>query len=319
MTLIITDIQRAADLLSKGEPVAIPTETVYGLAANIYDEAAIKKIFEIKGRPDYNPLIVHIGRMEQLEELVTMLPSAALKLADAFWPGPLTLLLPKKHTVPDLVTAGKQTVAIRLPNHPLTLALLQLLPFPLAAPSANPFGSISPTQAVHVKKYFEGQLQLVLEGGNCTAGIESTIVGFDSDQPVIYRQGSVSIESIEAVVGKVHLKTTAEKAPESPGMLLKHYAPQTPALLTRNINELIDTNAGKKIGVLVFKNAVMHPAVMHQEILSTDGNFQEAAANLYTALHRLDQSGADIIIAERLPDINLGRSINDRLERATYR
>ncbi|MFT7083553.1 MAG: L-threonylcarbamoyladenylate synthase, partial [Nonlabens sp.] len=184
MTLVSKDILKAAEILSREELVAIPTETVYGLAGNIYSDTAIKKIFDLKKRPFFNPLIVHIHSVDQIMELATHFPEKAQLLAKAFWPGSLTLILKKQPTVPELITAGNDTVGIRIPQHELTLELLRNLPFPLAAPSANPFTYISPTTAQHVKSYFDGELEMILDGGDCENGIESTIVGFENGEPV---------------------------------------------------------------------------------------------------------------------------------------
>jgi len=227
MTIVSKDISKAVQILNNHDVVAIPTETVYGLAGNIYSEKALRKIFEIKQRPLFNPLIVHVHSLEKVEELVLDFPEKAKKLAKAFWPGPLTLVLKKKAIIPDLITAGKDTVAIRIPNHPVTLSLLKELPFPLAAPSANPFGCISPTKASHVEGYFKSSLSMVLEGGDCKKGIESTIIGFENNEPVLYRLGSISIEEISHVVGALKIKNKKEIAPEAPGMLERHYAPKT--------------------------------------------------------------------------------------------
>ena len=227
MTFISNDIAKAIEILNNEDVIAIPTETVYGLAGNIYSEKAIRKIFEVKQRPLFNPLIVHIHSTDQLEELVTDIPYNAKILAEKFWPGALTLLLKKKPSVPDLITAGKDTVAVRIPNHPITLQLLKELSFPLAAPSANPFNRISPTSAVHVERYFKHKIKMVLEGGACVNGIESTIIGFENNEPVLYRLGSIALEDIEAVIGSVRVHNKSENAPNAPGMLLKHYAPKT--------------------------------------------------------------------------------------------
>jgi len=178
MTQISSDISKAIELLNKEDVVAIPTETVYGLAGNIYSEKAIRKIFEVKQRPLFNPLIVHISSIDQLEKVAREFPVKAQKLAEAFWPGSLTLILPKRSNIPEIVTGGKDTVGVRIPNHPVTLSLLKQISFPLAAPSANPFNRISPTSSDHVKAYFENTLPMVLEGGECKNGIESTIIGF---------------------------------------------------------------------------------------------------------------------------------------------
>ena len=186
MSIISKDIQKAIALLENEELVAIPTETVYGLAGNIFSEKAIKSIFDTKKRPFFNPLIVHISSVDELETIVSEVPEKARILANTFWPGSLTLVLKKQKYIPDLITGGKDTVAVRVPNHPVTLELLELLSFPLAAPSANPFNQISPTKPAHVERYFKNELKMVLDGGACTNGIESTIIGFENGEPIIY-------------------------------------------------------------------------------------------------------------------------------------
>lgn len=317
MIEISTDLIRAKKILESNELVAIPTETVYGLAGNIYNEQSIKKIFETKKRPFFNPLIVHIHDKSVLEEIVSEIPEKAEILASTFWPGSLTLVLKKNSKISDLITAGKDTVAVRVPNHPMTLALLKSLNFPLAAPSANPFGSISPTTALHVADYFPATLSMVLDGGNCENGIESTIIGFENNDPVLYRLGSISIEEIENVVGKIRVKTTTEKTPQAPGMLSRHYAPATRTILVDKVSSALDLHINKKIGVLLFQNPVLHPYILSTEILSNTGDLKEAMSNLYAAMHRLDKQNLDLIIAEKLPANHLGNSINDRLQRAT--
>ena len=247
----------------------------------------------------------------------TYFPEKARLLASEFWPGSLTLVLPKKYRVPHLITAGKDTVAVRIPDHPLTLKLLRSLDFPLAAPSANPFGSISPTRPEHVAQYFEGKLKMVLDGGPCKHGIESTIVGFDGDQPIIYRLGSISVEDIEAVVGALPLRHKEENAPEAPGMLSRHYAPETPTFLVEDIPAFVARYPDKRIGLLCFKDTFQGPNIIHIEQLSRDGEVAQAMAALYAAMHRLDTYNLDMIVAQRFPDTHLGRSINDRLQRAT--
>ncbi|MBU3715280.1 MAG: threonylcarbamoyl-AMP synthase, partial [Ferruginibacter sp.] len=199
--MITTNIELATEYLRKGEVIGFPTETVYGLAGNIFNTRAIGKIFSIKKRPSYNPLIVHIGNIDFLNEIVQEVPEKAKLLSEKFWPGPITLLLKKKDIVPKTVTAGKDTVAVRIPNHALALELLNQLDFPLAAPSANPFKSISPTRAIHVENYFKEKVPLILDGGACKKGIESTIVGFEKGDAVLYRLGSVSAEAIEQTIG----------------------------------------------------------------------------------------------------------------------
>jgi L-threonylcarbamoyladenylate synthase len=252
-----------------------------------------------------------------LENLTIEFPEKAKKLANQFWPGPLTLILKKHPNVPDLITAGNDTVAVRIPNHALTLALLSKLDYPLAAPSANPFGSISPTNALHVADYFVGQLPMVLEGGQCQNGIESTIVGFENGEPVLYRLGAISQEDIEQVVGKLPLKNKKENAPEAPGMLSRHYAPSTTTYIFSDLDESLAQHTGKKIGVLAFQQAYHNPAIAHLELLSISGSLIESAAKLYAALHTLDKLQLDVLLVEKFPDSELGKSINDRLERAT--
>ncbi|MDP3313102.1 L-threonylcarbamoyladenylate synthase [Lutibacter sp.] len=317
MTLITSDIEVVKQELINGGIVPIPTETVYGLAGNIYSDAALSKIFELKNRPFFNPLIVHIKSIHELQKIASEIPEKALKLASAFWPGPLTLILKKQPEISDIVTAGKDTVAVRVPNHKVALALLENLDFPVAAPSANPFGSISPTSATHVFEYFKGKIPYILEGGNCKKGVESTIIGFVNNEPILYRHGSISIEEIEKIVGKVTLLTLKEDAPDAPGMLAKHYAPNTPIFLTSNLKELIKLHQGKKIGLLLFKAKMEDNNIAVQEILAPNGNLEVATSNLYAALHKLDKCNLDVIIAEIFPAVGLGNTINDRLERAT--
>jgi L-threonylcarbamoyladenylate synthase len=317
MTIVSSDISKAIELLNNEDVVAIPTETVYGLAGNIYSEKAIRKIFQVKQRPYFNPLIVHIDSIEKIEEIASEFPEQAKMLAAAFWPGALTLVLKKKDHIPDLITAGQKTVALRVPNHPVTLSLLQKLSFPLAAPSANPFGSISPTNSTHVSNYFKNTIPMVLEGGACENGIESTIIGFENSEAVLYRLGSISIEEIETVIGKLKLKNKKEIEPKAPGMLARHYAPKTRTYQVKDVEKFIKDYTDKKIGVLTFSNGVNSLNGIHIEVLSKKGDLKEAASNLYSALHRLDTLNLDMIVAELFPNIGLGKSINDRLERAT--
>lgn len=294
----------------------MPTETVYGLAGNANSEIAIKKIFELKKRPFYNPLIIHIKSASLLDTIAVAIPELAHILAENFWPGPLTLVLKKQPHILDLITAGKETVAIRVPNHPMALALLEQLEFPLAAPSANPFGRISPTTAAHVFDYFENQLDCILDGGASERGLESTIIGFENNQPVLYRHGSISLEAIEKVVGKLKIITTDDAKPNAPGMLSRHYAPVTTTYISDNIPELLKSFQGKKIGLVLFKEIIQNQKVTIQEVLSEKGDLEEAGKNLYAALHRLDNCDLDIIIAEKFTDKYLGKTLNDRLQRA---
>lgn len=316
--MITTDINKAIQQLNRNELVAIPTETVYGLAANAFNSIAVEKIFKLKQRPFYNPLIVHVQSINELETIACDIPSSALKLATSFWPGPLTLVLKKQEHIPNIVTAGKDTVAIRMPNHPMALSLLSQLEFPLAAPSANPFGSISPTNAEHVLNYFGDSLEVILDGGECEMGIESTIIGFEENQPILYRLGTITLKEIEDVVGVIKMKTTNDVNPEAPGMILRHYAPKTKTLLTDNVLESISLHRNLSIGIIMFTGEFSELNVDQLEILSPKGNLTEAAKKLYASMHRLDQCNLDLIIMERFPDEGLGKTINDKLLRATY-
>jgi L-threonylcarbamoyladenylate synthase len=313
-----TDIENAALLLRQGELVAIPTETVYGLAANALNEEAVIKIFEAKKRPHFDPLIVHIPGIEYLEQYASYIPATAMKLAKAFWPGPLTLILPKKEIIPDLVTSGQETVGLRVPRHTLTLSLLKKLDFPLAAPSANPFGYISPTSASHVAKQLGDNISYILEGGSSEVGIESTIVGFDHDNPVVYRLGGISMEDIKSITGDIEIQLNASSNPAAPGQLLSHYAPQK-KLYVGDIDTLIQKFAKKSVAVISFTKSFKHPAIMHCWVLSENGSLNEAAKNLFKALREADEMDIDIILTEIFPEKGLGMAINDRLRRASFR
>lgn len=315
--MISNNVDYAEYLLRKGELVAIPTETVYGLAANAFDEAAVNKIFETKKRPHFNPLIVHLKSGKDLSKVARNIPVQAKILAEAFWPGPLTLVLEKKPIIPDLVTGGKNTVAVRVPNHPLTLRLLKQLNFPLVAPSANPFGKISPTCAQHVADYFESEIGMVLDGGVCEKGIESTIVGFEDDQAIVYRLGALSIESIESIIGKVSVKNHESKeAPIAPGMLLTHYAPKTKLVVCENPEQIMREYKNQKIGVLLTKSKLNNENIVIEKICENE-DYEAAAKNLYSSLHKLDQMGLEVILAEKCNPIGLGKAVNDRLFRAS--
>ncbi len=313
--MIGKDIKSAIKYLEAGDLVAIPTETVYGLAANALNENAVTKIFKVKNRPTFDPLIVHTDNIEKIQNFVTEISPEATLLAQHFWAGALTLLLPKKTIIPDLVTSGSPLVAIRIPNHPLTLALLKNLAFPLAAPSANPFGYISPTTAQHVAMQLGDKIPYILDGGECALGLESTIVGFENGIPTIYRKGGISVEAIEKIIGKVQVKTFSTSNPQAPGMLKSHYAPGIPLILGE-IEKLIPKFENNKIGILSFQKYFSQIPKNQQINLSPSGNLEEAAKNLFAAMRQLDQMNLDIILTELLPEKELGRAINDRLRRA---
>lgn len=310
MAAIGTDMDKALSLLQHDELVAIPTETVYGLAGNALSIAAVAKIFSVKERPQFDPLIVHVPDLEKAKEYVVEIPEAAKKLADKFWPGPLTLLLKKKSIIPDLVTAGLDTVGVRCPDHDLTRQLLKQLPFPLAAPSANPFGYVSPTKPEHVNEQLGDKIQYILDGGACPVGIESTIIGFENDTPVVYRLGGLSLEDIEKTIGPVTLMTHSTSNPKAPGQLQSHYAPRKKVILG-SIEALLKTY--NNAGVLSFQKDFK---VSNQIILSPSGKPEEAAQNLFGALRAFDKMKVDVVLTELVPDQGLGRAINDRLRRA---
>ncbi len=317
MTRIGTDLQYAKELLQKNELVAIPTETVYGLAANGLNADAVLKIYEAKNRPSFNPLILHTDSIANAKKLVSYFSPLATRLAESFMPGPLTLVLPKAAIVPDIVTAGLDTVGIRIPRHPLTLQLLSMLDFPLAAPSANPSGYVSATTPAHVAAQLGNQLTYILDGGICEIGIESTIVKVEDDSLTILRQGGIAMETIAQVAGKnIRLHQPASGAkPESPGMLLTHYAPKTP-MVVGSIAENAKKYVGKKTGVLWFQTPNVKVEAEREMVLSPSGNLHEAARNLFSYLRLMDAAELEIILAEPAPDTGLGVAINDRLCRA---
>jgi L-threonylcarbamoyladenylate synthase len=318
-TIIGTDVGLAATLLKDGRLVGIPTETVYGLAANALMPPAVLDIFRVKGRPAFDPLIVHVGEKESLGRYAVRIPDEAMALADRFWPGPLTLVLPKAACIPDEVSSGLDTVGLRMPDHPLTLALLRQTGFPLAAPSANPFGYISPTSAMHVYDQLQGKIPYILDGGPCRVGVESTIVGFEEDVPVIYRLGGLTVEDIRSVAPSAKVVLHASSDPRAPGMLKSHYAPRIPLFLG-DLESLLDQHKGKRIGVLAFNTPpVPCASIRSVQLLSSSSDMNEAASRLFGAMRLLDHSEVDVVLAEPVPDQGLGKAINDRLRRAAHR
>jgi L-threonylcarbamoyladenylate synthase len=314
MAEIGTNITKAKMLLDAGELVAIPTETVYGLACNALDARAAARIFAVKNRPEFDPLIIHVPHLNEISSYVTAIPAKARLLAEKFWPGPLTLVLRKKTLIPDLVSAGLDTVGVRCPDHAMTRRLLESLSYPLAAPSANPFGYVSPTTATHVNDQLGDRIHYILDGGASSIGLESTIVGFEGDvAPVIYRLGGLSLESIQDVIGNVTLMPHSSSNPRSPGQLKNHYSPLK-RMITGDMASLISEHDGQRVGILSFKNDYN---AANQIILSVNGSLEEAARNLFAALRQFDQMDIDIILAESVPATGLGLAINDRLRRAS--
>lgn len=311
-----TDIDRAKSELEAGKLVAIPTETVYGLAGNAFDPQAIASVFKVKNRPSFDPLIVHTCSLERVRSLALGIPEMAVALAERFWPGPITLLLEKRAVIPDLVTSGMNTVALRIPKQPLTLQLLERLDFPLVAPSANPFGYISPTTATHVNDQLGSSIDYILDGGPCDIGVESTIVGFENNEPVIYRLGGTSREQIEQVMGKVKVMPHSSSNPKAPGMLKSHYAPRVRIVLGDISTMLSQVEDKGKTGVISFRSSFEDVPQGHQRMLAPDGRLDTAAKNLFSALREMDTKPIDLILAELVPDHGLGLAINDRLKRA---
>lgn len=312
--MIGKDLQKAKALLESGALVAIPTETVYGLAGNALDENAVTQIFKVKNRPSFDPLIIHTSSFERIHTYAESNAQAEL-LAKECMPGPLTLLLPKKETISDMVTAGSSRVAIRIPRHPLCSELLYSLDFPVAAPSANPFGYISPTNAQHVADQLGDKISYILDGGPCEVGLESTIVGFENGLATVYRKGGVPVETIKEIAGDVQVKAHSTSNPSAPGMLKSHYAPRVPVKLGFDIS-LLKKYPVEKIGTIRFKSPIDGIPEENQLILSKSGDYAEAARNLFAGMRSLDQLDLEIILAELLPEEDLGLAINDRLRRA---
>ena len=314
MTKIGVDIDHAVSLLKSDSLVGMPTETVYGLAGNALSEAAILNIYKTKNRPKFDPLIAHIHTIDNLDGLVESIPEIALKLAEHFWPGPLTLLLDKSERIPDLLTSGLPRVAVRIPNHPLALSLLKQIDFPLAAPSANPFGYVSPTEVEHVNNQLGGKISYILNGGRCEVGLESTIVGFEEDRAVIQRLGGINIEEIEEIAGKVKIQVNNSSNLASPGMLKSHYSPGKKILLG-DVKENLKRTNNEKVGIISFDQHYDIPSE-NQFLLSPEGSLEEAARNIFQALRHMDNPNIEIILADYVSKEGLGLAINDRLSRA---
>ena len=311
------NIPYAIELLNSNKLVAIPTETVYGLAANAFNENAVLNIYKTKNRPQFNPLIIHSNRIERFEEWGLLIPADVKLLAQHFWPGPITFIIPANHKIPEIVTAGTGAVAIRVPNHPITLDLLAKLTFPLAAPSANPSGFISPTSALHVEQQLGNKIDYILDGGNCKVGVESTIISFLENEPKILRFGGLAIEGIEAVLNKKLATGSNNDKIVAPGMLSKHYAPVHPLQIVENLSESIQLFDKNRVGVISFSESFAEVPIAHQFVLSKTKDLNEAASNLFAAMRHVDELDLDIILSEKFPNIGLGYAINDRLKRAS--
>ena len=307
-------VARAAESLRAGQVVALPTETVYGLAGNALDPSAVARIFELKGRPAHNPLIVHVSSLSMARACVREWPGIADKVARAFWPGPLTLVLPRAKSISESVTASGDTVAVRWPSHPFMQAVIAACDFPLAAPSANPSNQVSPTSAEHVRKSFNGKLPLIVDGGQCQVGIESTVLDLTVSPPAVLRPGIVHAESLVAVTGTLAESASTTGKLKSPGMLLKHYSPRAKLVLARwaDEQEFQRHVTGPNVHVIAHTNIPLHHA--HVSVIPHDA--EAYARAIYAELHRCDEAGAEIILVEAVPATPPWQGIADRLQRA---
>lgn len=303
---------RAVELLRSGEPVALPTETVYGLAADATNPAAVAKIFEAKERPFFDPLIVHLPDLDWLPRVAHEVPELARKLMAKFWPGPFTIVLPRTAIIPDLVTSGLDTVALRMSAHPVFHEICAAFGGPLAAPSANRFGRISPTCAEDVRKELGGRIPLIVDGGPTAHGVESTIVAVGDGEIRVLRDGPITREQLAEFAPVTAAKSGVQ--PDAPGQLESHYAPRTPMRIS-NLKSQIP-NPPPRVGALAWRELPSGIAFSASEILSPSGDLREAAANLFAAMRRLDESGLDLILAEPVPEHGLGVAIMDRLRKA---
>lgn len=332
--LTCTQIVDAAKLIRTGEVVAFPTETVYGLGADALSNRAVEKIFEAKGRPSDNPLIVHIGSLEQLDQVVSQVSDDAKRLIEAFWPGPLTLILPKQDMVADLVTAGLATVGVRMPDHPVALALIQAAGVPIAAPSANLSGKPSPTVAAHVQGDLEGRIAAIVDGGATGVGVESTVIDMTVQPAMILRPGGITFEQLQAVLGIVEIDPSflvgAEVSPRSPGMKYTHYAPEGELWLVSGeqavVRQRMETmlkearQAGRKTGVLVTAESAAEWADSNcADVVLSCGSMDDlgsVARDLYAVLRQFDSMGVQFIVSPVFPRIGMGLAVMNRLEKA---
>lgn len=316
ITEISRDIFKAKELLSQGELVGIPTETVYGLAGNALNEDSLLKIYKTKNRPGFDPLIIHTDSFEKIKAYANEIPDMFEPLFNKFSPGPLTYVVEKKKSISDIATSGLKTMAVRVPNHDLTLDLLKILDFPIAAPSANLFGKISPTSPQHVYNQLNGKIPLILEGGNCNIGVESTIIRFNKDEIIVLRLGGTSIEELHDFLPNIKITYKSNHQIDAPGQLRSHYATKTP-LLFGNIEENIQHKNPDKTGIISLSKLFPEINNSNQRQLSVINDLNEAAKNLFKVMHELDTLNLEIILAEEFPEKGLGKAINDRLKRAS--
>ncbi|MDH5640086.1 MAG: L-threonylcarbamoyladenylate synthase [Nitrospira sp.] len=309
-------IRLAGAIIRLGGLVAFPTETVYGLGCDAMNPDAVAKVFDVKQRPRFDPLIVHLDDRSMLSTIVKSIPPAAQRLMEVFWPGPLTLILPKQPNVPDLVTAGLPTVAVRMPDHPVAQALIRESRTPIAAPSANPFGYVSPTTAQHVHAGLGDRLDLILDGGPCSIGVESTILSFAGPLPEIVRPGSLSLENIQAIIGPVVHAPSADKEGQAPGQSARHYATSTPVTILPAQGAWPAHQDHERVGLLAMSTPRHSTGRFRAvEVLAPSGDLREAAHRLFAALRRLDELCLDHLYIEPCQEEGLGLAIMDRLRR----
>lgn len=313
-------IERAAQVIRRGGLVAFPTETVYGLGANALDPDAVAGIFRAKGRPSDNPLIVHLAGPDELEVAAVDVPDQARRLGSAFWPGPLTLVLPASPRVPRITSGGLDTVAVRVPSHPVAVALIRASRTPIAAPSANRSGRPSPTQARHVRDDLEGRVDLILDGGPCAVGVESTVLDLTGSRPVILRPGGISRSSIEAVIGEVRtLEQEPGSAMRSPGTRYRHYAPRARMVLADplEVKGVVDQLVGEGRTVGAITTRTLAGGGPGLKVRAVPDDLAGYARELFTALRELDALGCEVIVAETVDEDGLGSAVMDRLRRAS--
>jgi L-threonylcarbamoyladenylate synthase len=311
------NIRLAASAIKSGGLVAFPTETVYGLGANGFDSIAVAKIFKAKNRPSFNPLILHLPSKSYLEKVTTCTNEKVMMLIENFLPGPLTLVLPKSNNVPEIVSAGNPTVGIRIPDNKIALDFISACEVPIAAPSANMFGMLSPTTAAHVADQLGERIDFIIDGGSCNVGVESTIIEFDGSRFYILRHGGLPVEKIESLLDeKLPFKSDAIK-PNSPGQLKSHYAPRVPVAFIDEVN--LEKINREKTGILVFSKREKFGKFPSEKVLSENGNLEEASANLFNYLHKFEEENLELILVEKVPEEGLGKAIMDRLIKATNR
>ncbi len=318
MSQIGKDVDYAAEVLKGGGLVVVPTETVYGLAANALNTRAVTKIFEVKNRPHFDPLIIHVASISALKNWVEDLPFWAEKLLKTFSPGPLTLLLRKKKEIPEIVSSGLETIGVRIPSHPIIQALLAKIDFPLAAPSANLFGRTSPTRVQHAQKYLGDEVEYYLDGGLCKIGLESTILDATTFPPILLRHGGLPQEEIEKAIGCHITAQLSSSKPQAPGMLMAHYSPGKTLLLSDYDGFIERPLLGKKVFFLGYDKFHPHISLERQLLLTETKSITEAAANLFVHLNSISGLDVDEVWAVEAPNDGLGKAINDRLRRASF-